>query len=170
MALSYIKTLVIAQYNAALASGRFHQAFSLHHLLRGGDRPASIYQSASLDPIRVRWFFNQRCSICFEGFEGEVGGPDQPWFIPCGHCFHRECIVSWMVLHQPTCPLCHRRVNSGGLITPMKQCCTKYCTVEAAKKKKKKTQKKHKNVIQLQQKKRFCSHRLRIPWLNFIDL
>ena len=45
---------------------------------------------------------NQGCSICTEDFER---GQDQR-VLPCGHCFHPECIDPWLLNVSGTCPLC----------------------------------------------------------------
>jgi hypothetical protein len=48
------------------------------------------------------------CMICLSSFKA---GDDVPC-LPCGHCFHTECISRWLSDRpgKPTCPLCCKDV------------------------------------------------------------
>ena len=52
------------------------------------------------------------CSICIDNFEDN----DKLITLPCGHCFHAECIKSWLQL-EVFCPNCRyplvRRQQDG---------------------------------------------------------
>ncbi|CAN6467360.1 unnamed protein product [Victoria cruziana] len=46
------------------------------------------------------------CAVCLSPFEDEEKGRELP---PCRHCFHAQCIDSWLQLHS-TCPVCRASV------------------------------------------------------------
>ncbi|KDO19275.1 hypothetical protein SPRG_15545 [Saprolegnia parasitica CBS 223.65] len=46
------------------------------------------------------------CAICLGDFEDTV------FQLRCGHCFHRDCALHWLVEHA-TCPLCRQTCNAG---------------------------------------------------------
>ncbi len=46
--------------------------------------------------------FGQVCSICLENW---VNGQEVHEFQPCGHMFHKDCILSWLE-HRDSCPVC----------------------------------------------------------------
>jgi Zinc finger, C3HC4 type (RING finger) len=45
------------------------------------------------------------CPICLEIIE------KNPYFTPCVHSFHNECIIEWLKLHD-SCPLCRSEFNT----------------------------------------------------------
>nr|CAD1834810.1 unnamed protein product [Ananas comosus var. bracteatus] len=52
-------------------------------------------------------FCCDRCPICFDEFcEGESPFVDFK-LLPCGHGFHRSCVVEWL-RKNPTCPTCRQ--------------------------------------------------------------
>ncbi|NXD76880.1 DZIP3 ligase, partial [Halcyon senegalensis] len=40
------------------------------------------------------------CTICHDELSGDSCE------LQCGHCFHRECIKTWLKQHSSTCPIC----------------------------------------------------------------
>ncbi|EER05104.1 conserved hypothetical protein [Perkinsus marinus ATCC 50983] len=48
------------------------------------------------------------CPICLADCRDDPGVR----LLPCGHCFHEDCIRAWFIsqLIKPTCPLCRRPV------------------------------------------------------------
>lgn len=44
-----------------------------------------------------------QCSICLSDVSRN---PNSRIKLPCGHCFHRDCIGKWFYGTQTTCPLC----------------------------------------------------------------
>ena len=113
---SYNVSTCIASYQTSVASGQYRTAYSLHHMLRLGDRPASPY--VSLNSGWVDHFFDQQCHVCgIDGFEGGAGTLNQPYFLGCGDPFHKRCIVTWFETSL-TCPLCRPYCHWGLLIYP----------------------------------------------------
>ena len=49
------------------------------------------------------------CSVCRTEFEAE----EEVLELPCGHCFHDECIKPWLEV-QNTCPICRATLPSTG--------------------------------------------------------
>lgn len=50
---------------------------------------------------------NLQCSVCMEDFKLE----EQVKQVPCGHLYHRDCIVPWLEMHG-SCPICRKLFNS----------------------------------------------------------
>ncbi|OQS07692.1 hypothetical protein THRCLA_00316 [Thraustotheca clavata] len=48
----------------------------------------------------------ESCAICLGDFEDSI------FQLRCGHCFHRDCALHWLVEHA-TCPLCRQSCNAG---------------------------------------------------------
>jgi len=46
-----------------------------------------------------RGYSNKECSICFEINNDSVK-------LPCGHCFHEDCISKWLLEKSIHCPMC----------------------------------------------------------------
>jgi hypothetical protein len=46
------------------------------------------------------------CAICMEDFEPNADQSDTHLALPCGHLFHRDCVVPWLTQRQSKCPLC----------------------------------------------------------------
>lgn len=46
---------------------------------------------------------NLQCSVCMDDFKLE----EQVKQVPCGHCYHKDCIVPWLELHN-SCPICRK--------------------------------------------------------------
>jgi hypothetical protein len=55
-------------------------------------------------------------NTCAERSETECGGGHKHQFSPsvrlpqCGHCFHTQCVLKWLVEGNPTCPMCRAAV------------------------------------------------------------
>jgi len=47
------------------------------------------------------------CCVC--QCEWEIG--DKVRVLPCGHRFHIHCIDRWLIMNQPTCPLCKKDIR-----------------------------------------------------------
>ena len=56
------------------------------------------------------------CSICLESlsFRGDSGSAvaeeDAVGMLPCGHCFHSDCIAGWLQ-REARCPLCRQAAH-----------------------------------------------------------
>jgi hypothetical protein len=50
---------------------------------------------------------NNDCSICLEPLTINVATA-----LPCGHRFHKDCIVNWLVRSQGKCPNCKQRITN----------------------------------------------------------
>ena len=65
------------------------------------------------------------CAICHcpvEIVENEKGNETNEWCmpLPCGHVFHaRSCVLPWITENETSCPLCRKRVVSGGGDVPV---------------------------------------------------
>jgi len=46
-----------------------------------------------------RGYSDKDCSICFETNKDSLK-------LPCGHCFHEECISKWLLEKSVHCPMC----------------------------------------------------------------
>ncbi|KAK6501653.1 hypothetical protein TWF481_009483 [Arthrobotrys musiformis] len=57
----------------------------------------------------------ERCPICRLPKQGDESGPMDTR--PCGHRFHRQCIVEWLGSHGKRCPICREwvRVDPGSV-------------------------------------------------------
>ena len=49
------------------------------------------------------------CSICFDDMDGSTPSVQ----LPCGHCFHKACLVQWLgsSIYSEKCPLCNKRLE-----------------------------------------------------------
>jgi len=50
---------------------------------------------------------DNNCSICLEPMNNNVATA-----LPCGHRFHKDCIVNWLVRSQGKCPNCKQRITN----------------------------------------------------------
>ena len=49
---------------------------------------------------------NDQCSVCIESFDDD---DDQVYKMPCGHPFHKECLMPWLEMHN-SCPSCRHQL------------------------------------------------------------
>jgi len=81
-----------------------------------GPPPASEQAIAKL--VRgVRPSCGLQCPVCLMDFDERVNEATQ---MPCGHCFHEECLLQWLRSHN-TCPVCRFAVeqDSTPRVTPL---------------------------------------------------
>ncbi|KAG6605180.1 E3 ubiquitin-protein ligase RING1, partial [Cucurbita argyrosperma subsp. sororia] len=51
----------------------------------------------------------EECSVCYECYDEEKGGDKEVAKIPCGHMFHKSCILTWFQCSN-SCPLCRAKL------------------------------------------------------------
>jgi hypothetical protein len=57
--------------------------------------------------VRTNMLTNNDCSICLEPLTQNVATA-----LPCGHRFHKDCIVNWLSRSQGKCPNCKQRITN----------------------------------------------------------
>jgi len=57
--------------------------------------------------VRTNMLTNNDCSICLESLTNNVATA-----LPCGHRFHKDCIVNWLSRSQGKCPNCKQRITN----------------------------------------------------------
>jgi hypothetical protein len=57
--------------------------------------------------VRTNMLTDNTCSICLEPLTENVATA-----LPCGHRFHKDCIVNWLVRSQGKCPNCKQRITN----------------------------------------------------------
>ena len=57
--------------------------------------------------VKSNMLTNNDCSICLEPLTENVATA-----LPCGHRFHKDCIVNWLVRSQGKCPNCKQRITN----------------------------------------------------------
>ena len=57
--------------------------------------------------VRTNMLTNNDCSICLEPLTQNAATA-----LPCGHRFHKDCIVNWLVRSQGKCPNCKQRITN----------------------------------------------------------
>ena len=57
--------------------------------------------------VKSNMLTNNDCSICLELLTENVATA-----LPCGHRFHKDCIVNWLVRSQGKCPNCKQRITN----------------------------------------------------------
>ena len=62
---------------------------------------AKVYPITFVNPEEV--FLNDECGICLEELNSFSA-------LPCGHCFHTECIYEWISKNM-TCPECRVKLR-----------------------------------------------------------
>ncbi|XP_066531493.1 E3 ubiquitin-protein ligase RNF115 isoform X2 [Hoplias malabaricus] len=81
-----------------------------------GPPPAEKEMISSLPTVHVsseQAACHLECPVCREEFSaGELVRQ-----LPCLHCFHSDCIVPWLQLHD-TCPVCRKNLNGEDLSLP----------------------------------------------------
>eukprot|EP01063_Lacrimia_lanifica_P004024 TRINITY_DN12251_c0_g1_i1.p1 TRINITY_DN12251_c0_g1~~TRINITY_DN12251_c0_g1_i1.p1 ORF type:complete len:481 (+),score=129.84 TRINITY_DN12251_c0_g1_i1:99-1541(+) len=75
--------------------------------------PDATKEQLEADPDAV-------CAICFEGLGcGDACGVRVKRLYPCGHMFHRNCIVGWFY-RSLTCPYCRQKIQKPPKAKPAK--------------------------------------------------
>ena len=57
--------------------------------------------------VKSNMLTNNDCSICLEPLTENVATA-----LPCGHRFHKDCIVNWLSRSQGKCPNCKQRITN----------------------------------------------------------
>jgi hypothetical protein len=57
--------------------------------------------------VKTNMLTDNNCSICLEPMINNVATA-----LPCGHRFHKDCIVNWLVRSQGKCPNCKQRITN----------------------------------------------------------
>ena len=57
--------------------------------------------------VKANMVTDNNCSICLEPLTENVATA-----LPCGHRFHKGCIVNWLVRSQGKCPNCKQRITN----------------------------------------------------------
>ena len=57
--------------------------------------------------VKTNMLTDNTCSICLESMINNVATA-----LPCGHRFHKDCIVNWLVRSQGKCPNCKQRITN----------------------------------------------------------
>jgi len=57
--------------------------------------------------VKSNMLTDNNCSICLEPMINNVATA-----LPCGHRFHKDCIVNWLVRSQGKCPNCKQRITN----------------------------------------------------------
>ena len=70
------------------------------------DKADLIKSLMKLQPS-ARIFECVECAVCLNDFKHE----ENLRVLPCGHCFHVECIDKWLLKHSATCPLCQKPIS-----------------------------------------------------------
>jgi hypothetical protein len=60
-----------------------------------------------MNRVKSNMLTNNDCSICLEPLTENVATA-----LPCGHRFHKDCIVNWLVRSQGKCPNCKQRITN----------------------------------------------------------
>ena len=60
-----------------------------------------------MNRVRTNMLTDNNCSICLEPLTINVAIA-----LPCGHRFHKDCIVNWLVRSQGKCPNCKQRITN----------------------------------------------------------
>jgi hypothetical protein len=60
-----------------------------------------------MNRVKSNMLTNNDCSICYEPLTENVATA-----LPCGHRFHKDCIVNWLSRSQGKCSLCRKYVTN----------------------------------------------------------
>jgi hypothetical protein len=66
--------------------------------------------------VKANMVTDNNCSICLEPLTENVATA-----LPCGHRFHKGCIVNWLVRSQGKCPNCKQRITNIPYISNERQ-------------------------------------------------
>jgi hypothetical protein len=66
--------------------------------------------------VKSNMLTDNNCSICLEPLTENVATA-----LPCGHRFHKDCIVNWLVRSQGKCPNCKQRITNIPYISNERQ-------------------------------------------------
>lgn len=54
------------------------------------------------------------CVICCAGLDNKAA---DRCVVPCGHMYHVECLVPWVLIHE-SCPLCRAKCSKNDIVLP----------------------------------------------------
>ncbi|GAA5859846.1 hypothetical protein JCM1840_001762, partial [Sporobolomyces johnsonii] len=78
-----------------------------HRSARPATSPASSLPSHARPRLPLRRYPSLcDCAICLDAFSA----PSIVMELPCGHLFHRDCAMSWLLEQRGVCPICRRSV------------------------------------------------------------
>jgi len=60
-----------------------------------------------MNRVKSNMLTNNDCSICLEPLTENVATA-----LPCGHRFHKDCIVNWLSRSEGKCPNCKQRITN----------------------------------------------------------
>lgn len=78
-------------------------------LKRKKDESQEIESAPIERVVEQQHWANEACPVCLDEFSGGEALNE----LPCGHCFHRECIQPWLLYRSAECPLCKNDVRVG---------------------------------------------------------
>uniref|UniRef100_A0A7S0HBM6 RING-type domain-containing protein n=1 Tax=Hanusia phi TaxID=3032 RepID=A0A7S0HBM6_9CRYP len=85
--------------------GELFRRASKNYRMNRGSPPASSYAIDALESDK-QTEQSSTCAVCQLELDGDAKR------MPCGHCFHEDCIVPWLQRHN-TCPCCRCEVESA---------------------------------------------------------
>ncbi|XP_023006825.1 NEP1-interacting protein-like 1 [Cucurbita maxima] len=68
-----------------------------------------VLKEAEVAAAEKQGIGGEECSVCYESYEAEKGGEREVAKIPCGHVFHKSCILTWFQ-RSNSCPLCRAKL------------------------------------------------------------
>ncbi|XAR63312.1 hypothetical protein NMG60_11023208 [Bertholletia excelsa] len=97
----------VSDYMAFVVGVAVAVAFLAGRLLLGGFRGEKHLAVFTVDPNSGTAKDGLYCAVCLHDI---AGGRRCRWLSECGHCFHADCIDSWLQ-SRLTCPLCRSQIG-----------------------------------------------------------